>query len=230
MQVADFRRCSKCGETKPLSDFGTTRTVDGRKLPRAECRVCYNAQRRSHYAKPEVRSGKRAKRQAYEARIDLSSKRKQQRANPDFKAREKAARDAYRARPEVQKRLNAYKLTYISQPETRALYLFGAVKLRARKKGLPFDLTLDWVRERVLSGRCSLSGIDFDYAPPPNGWRYNPRGPSVDQITPGAGYTMANCRVVITALNNALSQYGDDFFEEVAKAFLVHRGYRVSTD
>ncbi len=222
------KTCSDCGEAKSLSDFGTTRTVAGRKLLRAQCQACYNVQRRAHYARPDVKSAKRDKRRAYEASVDLSTKRKELRSDPAVKAKEKAARDAYRAKPEVQERLSAYKVAYISQPETRALYLFGAIRLRAKKKGLPFDLTLDWVRERVLLGRCSLTGMEFDYAPPPNGWRYNPLGPSVDQISPGAGYTMANCRVVITALNNALSQYGDDFFEGMAKAFLERRGFTVA--
>lgn len=221
------KTCSKCGETKTLSDFGTTRTVAGRKLLRAQCRTCYNVQRRAHYARPDVKRLKRDKRRAYEASINLPAKRKALRADPAVKAKEKAARAAYRAKPEVQERLNAYRLAYISRPETRALYLYGAVRLRAKKRGLPFDLTLDWVRERVLVGRCSLTGLEFDYAPPPNGWRYNPLGPSVDQITPGAGYTMANCRVVITALNNALSQYGEGFFEGMAAAFLERRGFTV---
>lgn len=217
--LAETKLCSKCGELKPADAFAARR---------AHCRVCYNVGRRAHYARPDIHAEKQRKRRLYQTRPEVAEARKASRRRPEVKAREKASRDAYRAKPEVKARLDASKAAYLSLPETRALYLFGAVRLRATKKRLPFDLTLDWIRERVLSGRCALTGLQFDYAPPPNGWRYNPLGPSVDQIRPGAGYTMANCRVIITALNNALSQYGDDFFEEMARAFLVQRGFAVS--
>lgn len=223
-----FRSCSKCGEAKPVTAFGYNRSVAGEKALRAHCRACYNVGRRAHYARAGVHAEKQAKRRAYEARPDVVEARKSLRRRPDIRAKEKASRDAYRAKAEVRARHAEYRRAYMSLPETRALALFGAVRLRAQKRGLPFDLTLDWVRERVLAGRCSLTGIDFDCEPPPSGWRYNPRGPSVDQITAGAGYTMANCRVVITALNNALSQYGDEFFEGMAAAFLKQRGYQIT--
>lgn len=82
--------------------------------------------------------------------------------------------------------------------------------------------------EKVLAGRCELTGMSFDFGKAPNGWKYNPQSPSIDRINSARGYTMDNCRVILTSLNNALSQYGDKYFEEVAIAYLKARGLSVS--
>jgi hypothetical protein len=213
------RVCPRCKSSKPVDAFSARR---------AHCRACYNVKRRQHYANPGIRAAKNEKRRSYEHRVGLSEKRKVSRQDPEFRLREKAARDAYRLQPGVKERLAVAKAARRATPASKAQTLWSASKLRAAKRGLPFDIPLDWVIARVTAGRCEMTGLEFDYARAPNGWRYNPRSPSIDQIAAGEGYTTANCRVVLTALNNALSQYGDDHFEEVAIAFLLRRGYQVA--
>ena len=77
--------------------------------------------------------------------------------------------------------------------------LLKAAEWRARKKGIPFELTNEWAAER-WTGFCEVTGIPFVIKdrgePGPKFW-----SPSIDQITPRAGYTPANCRFVLWAVN-----------------------------
>ena len=222
-----FKTCSKCRKDKPNSEFGTTRTVGGVAIPRAECRACYNRNRRAHYARPEVKAVKKAKRRMYEAGIGLADKRKKLRSDPAFKAKEKMARDLYRSRPDVQAMLAESRASYKQRVDARSHMLFESARSRAKKRGLKFDLTEEWVLHRVRLGYCQETRIPFDMGKPPEGCNYNPYSPSIDQIRPGQGYTRNNCRLVITALNTALGRWGDDTYETVATAWLRARGFSV---
>lgn len=77
----------------------------------------------------------------------------------------------------------------------KAATLFNQARIRARQKGLPFDLTREWVEgelEVAVANGCPYLGIpillDCGHA--------DPRCPSIDQFNPGAGYTQDNCIIV----------------------------------
>lgn len=76
--------------------------------------------------------------------------------------------------------------------------LLRGAKQRAKKKGLPFDLTLDWVMERLHRGECEVTSIPFNF----DGGK-NPFGPTIDRIVPQEGYTKENCQVVVWTYNAA---------------------------
>ncbi len=58
------KRCSKCGKTKPVSEFSRNReTSDGL---HSRCRECHNAQQREYNQRPDVKARHRA---AQKARI-----------------------------------------------------------------------------------------------------------------------------------------------------------------
>ena len=63
-----------------------------------------------------------------------------------------------------------------------------------------FDLTTDWVKERLDAGVCEVTGIPFRFDL--SGHR-NLYGPSLDRTVPEEGYTRANTRVVLFAYNSA---------------------------
>lgn len=222
------RRCSKCGDVKPESDYGVTQTVRGKPIKRAQCRACYNAHRRAHYSQPDVRATKLEKRRVYESIPEVAERITRAKQSPSYKEKAKESVRRSRAKPEIKQRQRERRREYNARPAAKALALLTSCRLRAQKKALPFDLTLDWISDRVIAGVCELTGLPFDFGSVPNGWTYNPRSPSVDQIIAGAGYKTSNCRVILTSLNNALSQYGDEHFEEVASAFLVMRGFTVT--
>jgi hypothetical protein len=59
-----MKSCSKCGQAKPLTDFYRSKLYpDGH---RAQCKECYNAQRRAGY--PDVRERVRAEHKDYRQR------------------------------------------------------------------------------------------------------------------------------------------------------------------
>lgn len=76
-------------------------------------------------------------------------------------------------------------------------FLYRAARFRAKKKSQPFDLTIEWARRR-WTGRCELTGIPFETSTGAAG----PRSPSIDKIIPSIGYTMENCRFVLSAVNS----------------------------
>lgn len=85
--------------------------------------------------------------------------------------------------------------------------LLHAAAYRAKKRNLEFTLTDEWAREQ-WTGFCAVSGLPFVVrvggAPGPKFY-----SPSIDQIAPKGGYTPANCRFVIWAVN-ALKHDGTD--------------------
>ena len=104
---------------------------------------------------------------------------------------------------------------------TRASKLTAAAKSRAALKGLPFDLTVQWVQEALDSGRCEATGIAFDLSSN-RGWNT----PSLDQIEAGGGYTMDNTRVVLFGLNAACGTWGENRVIEMANAIMKQRRKR----
>lgn len=51
----------------------------------------------------------------------------------------------------------------------------------------------------------------------------NPLAPSLDRITPAAGYTPDNVRVVCSQANTALSEYGVDSLLALAEDIRQHQ-------
>lgn len=85
--------------------------------------------------------------------------------------------------------------------------LLRSAEARAKSKGLPFALTREWAEAR-WTGSCEISGIPFVIE---NTGRSGPKffSPSIDQISPKAGYTPTNCRIVLWAVN-AMKHTGSD--------------------
>jgi hypothetical protein len=60
----------------------------------------------------------------------------------------------------------------------------------------------------------------FSYGDTPKNHRYLPFSPSLDKIDPKKGYTKDNVRLVITAINLALNNFGEELVAKVAQAYL----------
>lgn len=78
-----------------------------------------------------------------------------------------------------------------------------SAKTRARVKGLPFDLDVEWIREKFALG-CAVTGLPLD----PNGSK-TPWTVHVDRIVPENGYTKDNCRLVCACYNLAKKHWTD---------------------
>lgn len=103
-----------------------------------------------------------------------------------------------------------------ASPRSRAFGMLSSAKSRAKKKFLDFNLTKLWVIQKLEAGCCELSGIPFDFTRSEKS-NFNPLSPSIDRIDNSKGYTFDNCRVILTALNVALSEYGLDLYIKIAK-------------
>jgi len=91
-------------------------------------------------------------------------------------------------------------------------------KHRAIKKGVPFDLTLDWVLGKWMIGECEITGTPFVF----NSKR-SPYQPSIDRKDPALGYTQDNCRMILWALNTAFATWGEAQTAEIMAAWLKTR-------
>lgn len=89
----------------------------------------------------------------------------------------------------------------------RANELIRLARVRATKKGLPFDLDkhVQELTARVGKNCCEMTGVELQRAVPK---AYN--SPSLDRIVPEKGYVYSNVRVICYALNCALGTWGVD--------------------
>lgn len=87
-------------------------------------------------------------------------------------------------------------------PAGRAQRLFNGARQRARQKSLDFDLTLEWVRQVIDEGVCSVTGIPFDFDT-------KSFAPSLDRIDNDLGYTKENVRAVVWIFNRARGDGSD---------------------
>lgn len=98
--------------------------------------------------------------------------------------------------------------------ENRASCLLKRAKHYAKKRKEPFDLTHEWIQERLDTGVCEVTGLPFTIASGPR----SPWTPSLDQINPREGYTQKNCRVVVWIYNTAKQNWSDAEVRQLAEA------------
>lgn len=94
---------------------------------------------------------------------------------------------------------------------------------RAGQKNRDCELTPDlakrlWDR---CAGCCELTGIPFDFSH--NGGMKRPFAPSIDRVDSTKGYTESNVRVVCTAVNIAMNQWGEGVLTQIAEGLLRSR-------
>lgn len=101
-----------------------------------------------------------------------------------------------------------------------------AARQRALDSAIPFSLTREQMASLVAraNGKCEVSGLDFFIAPGGAGVR-NPYAPSLDRIVPENGYTAANCRLVLFAVNVAMSDWGVEVLRRIAIAIGQQRDF-----
>ncbi|MBK5958135.1 hypothetical protein CCR97_08385 [Rhodoplanes elegans] len=100
----------------------------------------------------------------------------------------------------------------------------AAAKCRKVSKAVESDLTLDWALAEVERNglRCAVTGIPF-FKEVKRATNWDPYAPSIDRIVPARGYVQSNCRIVLASINAALSDWGEEVFADIAKAFLSRR-------
>jgi hypothetical protein len=107
---------------------------------------------------------------------------------------------------------------YETDMRFRARQLLRAVGKRCRRFGWDFDLSDAWLIGKLQNGACELTGLPFDMAVINR--RPNSHTPSIDRVKPELGYVEGNCRVVLFAVNTALSDWGTETFLPIAAALV----------
>lgn len=136
-----------------------------------------------------------------------------------FEAAYRAAVDhvpAPRVTTSSERKLTAHK----QRVEVAMKISLARAKARAKERGVPFDLTLDWALAKVEEQNfcCPLTQIPF-FSRHEAGSFQNPYGPSFDRVVPALGYVQSNVRIVIFAINAMLSDWGEETFRKVADAY-----------
>ena len=88
-------------------------------------------------------------------------------------------------------------------------YLISAAKFRAKKKGIPFDLSPD---DFSIPDVCPVFGHPFE-PPKKNAWW----SPSLDRIIPALGYVKGNVQVISMRANAIKSDASLEEIEKIAE-------------
>jgi hypothetical protein len=223
-EVYTTRKCTVCSEHKTLDSYPINQGY-----LRGQCKVCYNKGRTAHYAKN--REERLRKRREYEAIPEVAARKRELKNSPEAKERAREAVRRSREKPEVYERQAKRRKEKVEQeradPEAMARRMLRHTRHRATKVGLDFSLTEDWALPKVLAGNCEVSGIPFRYVKDDGSSRRNAFAPSVDRIDCRKGYTEDNCRIVLTAVNLALVDWGLEQFLFIATRTLENNGRKV---
>lgn len=92
---------------------------------------------------------------------------------------------------------------------------------RARESDILFTIHADDVVRLAMSNnwRCAMTNLPFDPKVLSSS-RTRPYMPSVDRINSRGGYTPDNCRVVCSAVNFALNEWGEGVLAMIATAYV----------
>jgi hypothetical protein len=99
--------------------------------------------------------------------------------------------------------------------------MFQRTKSRAKLKGIIFELTLDWVQEKLLQGACEVTGLPFTLDTGQSS-KHNPWSPTIDRKESTMGYTPENCQVVVWAYNVAKNSWPHSVVQTMAEALIHH--------
>lgn len=92
------------------------------------------------------------------------------------------------------------------------------MRRKSLRRGWIGCLTLEELTRAVLAshGRCALTGIEFERNPTPR----HPFSISIDRIDSRLGYIPGNVRMVLLAVNIAMSHWGERSLRAIARALV----------
>jgi hypothetical protein len=192
------RVCCACKVDKPAAEFDRDR--GDRNGLQWRCKECRKVRNKSYrLAHPEYFARKR----------------------DEYQSREGYWADLYAKNRE---RYKFHRAKYGSTLIGRCNALLDSAKRRAAKKGLEFTISLEWLVAlwEYQGGRCELTGIELDLVTRNQKHRsYVPFSPSLDRCDTSRGYTPDNTRLVCTAMNLALNQFGEEVFAKLCSAYMT---------
>ena len=126
-----------------------------------------------------------------------------------------------------QKKHSAAQKNYQNLPVGRANRIYHTLIKGAESRGIPFNLSKEWILEKLLNGRCEVTGIPFvlkaeedQYTIVSKNQNRNPWSPSVDRIDSSKGYSEDNCKMVCTMYNTCKGSFSNKAVEMFCRGFL----------
>lgn len=118
-------------------------------------------------------------------------------------------------------RYHAARNNYYDRIDYRLKVMLRNAKIRAKKKGIPFDIDFDYLKQLWdrKDGHCALTGRAFVLIKEEHG-NIHPDCPSLDKINPLLGYVKGNVRLVTYQTNVCLHNFGLDELMKFAKDLL----------
>ncbi len=106
--------------------------------------------------------------------------------------------------------------------------ILATSRRNAKTRGIEHHLTAADLQAMLLrsKGRCEVTGIPFAYDR--GDAKKRPWSPSIDRIDSRLGYSADNCRLVCTAVNIAMNEWGEDVIARIAR-FYKRRNTRQTT-
>lgn len=138
--------------------------------------------------------------------------------NPNYKLVAKRAED----KRKFSDKRKQYQQDYLASPKGRAYILRRGAIHRAKKYGYDFDLPIEWVYSKILTGICEVTGIPFVLVTKETYGIHNniqPFSPCIDRINSNLGYTMDNCRIVVNIFNQCKMHWSDEDVQVFVKAY-----------
>lgn len=118
--------------------------------------------------------------------------------------------------PSTKEQRQKYAISY----KGRATKMWHNAKRRSKTTGAKVEITIDWIAAKLEKGVCQHTGLPFDLNPADK-FSSNPYSPSLDKINPKIkDYTPENTRVVLTAVNKSLNEYGEETMLPILKAMV----------
>ena len=110
----------------------------------------------------------------------------------------------------------------------RASMLLNAAKARATEKNLEFNITKEWVLDKLTKGKCEATGLDIVLTGYLDSQVSNPYAPSIDRRDNSKGYTVDNSQLVLVAYNKFKSDYDEQEVLTIAKALVEKSKHTVA--
>lgn len=188
------KRCPYCDTVKGVDEFYVSNSGTRPKISNY-CKPCCS-RRMTKYNRENHERVKQRKRESYH-------KHKHKRVVD----KERSKQDRQRARGRIRGRMYD---------------LFASARDRAKKKGVPFELTRDYLLDLWCEqqGDCALTGITMRFDVGNGDSRFMPFNISLDRIVPSRGYVVGNVRLVCVAANLALNEFGEDVFRQVCEGYM----------
>lgn len=180
-----------------------------------QCDTCKNASAKNEAARLRYENDPeyRAKKNAAVRKSRVANKERAKEWSRKYRENNRDAVNAtnnawYNAKPEGERQEYAKSKYYKDLART----MLHNAKQRAKKNGIPFDLTIDDI---IITDTCPVLGVPFEW-----GIGNNDFSPTVDRMIPELGYVKGNIKVISNIANRIKSNATSTQVEKVLKYLL----------